>query len=208
MLPETIAIQNLEISPGTTQISASNKVMRWLSDPFQDQLLEAGMTKEEIIHHHPIIMGKDATLQGHSENIAEAGARLGLTRDDLIAFENHDAEEAYLVNDGRISDYQTGTKTKKIRIIEEERTRFMFEQVDITGKRQDGIIKTIKKEGLAGKMLATEEYKGFLAQGRYFDTWIKNYSQIPEPSPVMSLYIANMRQLRREITLQINNLKM
>ena len=203
MLPETIAIQNLEIYPGITQKEASHKILRWCSDEFQAKLIDAGMTTGQILESHEHIMGKDSTLFGHSANIAKAGAKLGLTRDDLIAFENHDAEEAFLV-DHRISDYQTGTKTKAIKTLEEERTRWLFEQVDITGKRQDGIIKTIKKQGLAGKMLATCEYHGFLAQKRYFDQWIANYSQIPEPSPVMSLYIANMKQLRREIMIQIN----
>jgi hypothetical protein len=205
-LPETKAIQNLEIYPNITQREASYKILRWLTDDFLKKLLDAGLTKQKIQESHPKIMGPDSTLAGHTLNIAMAGARLGLNYDDRLAFENHDAEESFLI-DHRISDYETGTKTKAIKKLEKERTRWLFERVDITGVRLDKMIKTIEKKGPSGRMLKFEEYKSFLLQADYFQQWIWNYSQTPEPSPIMSMYIEEMKYLRKDIKANLRKLK-
>jgi hypothetical protein len=199
LLPETQAILKLPINETETIKDGTKKILRWCPDALIEALRNEGYNDEEIIQLHHRLMGRDSRLDGHTSIIAQAGRRLNLSYDEQIAFEIHDLPEAFLCNEGRISDYISGQKPDFAKFQESDSLMWMLDEVGIKGRRAAEIFKIIQKEGPEGELLKQAEKKQFNLHSRYMTNTANYLEQIPNPETEIQLYIKTMRGLSQQV---------
>lgn len=131
--------------------TASTKVLRWCPPELHSNLKNLGLTNNQIVDVHGIIIGKDGNVFGHSFNIAELAQAADFPLEMQWAALWHDFGEIGLYFQGIHFDFMSGTKSLEAELQERLFRLEIAKDFRLNRNEISGIEMIVDKKGYYGK---------------------------------------------------------